>query len=124
MGGTRLPRSAPRRRAPQGSTSGQPPRSTSLQTPRHYQFDGDLVTVQSGPASSPTWLGAGMIVRVEVMYQYNVTAGTGVGGRDTISGPLAQLGAFPGMVIEVTGANEGIYVVVATPRPLALRQRR
>ncbi|MGU1428487.1 host specificity factor TipJ family phage tail protein [Pseudomonas aeruginosa] len=82
-----------------------------------YQFDGDLVTVPVGAGQFPTGWAAGMIVRVEVMYQYNVTAGTGVGGRDTISGPLAQLGAFPGMVIEVTGANEGIYVVNSYTAP-------
>lgn len=96
-------------------TAGIDLRTTSPATPsanaQAYQFDGDLVTVPVGAGALPADWSAGMIVRVEVMYQYTVTAGTGAGGRDTISGPLAQLGAYPGMVIEVTGANEGQYVV-------------
>ena len=76
-----------------------------------YQFNGDLITVPAGAGAFPAGWSIGMILRIEVMYQYMVTAGGGAGGRDVISGPLEQLGAFPGMEIEVVGANFGRYVV-------------
>ncbi|WP_060515147.1 host specificity factor TipJ family phage tail protein [Pseudomonas sp. NBRC 111132] len=96
-------------------TAGIDLRTTVPATPaaaaQAYQFDGDLVAVPEGAGALPDDWAAGMLLRVEVMYPYEVTAGTGVGGRDTITGPLGQLGAFPGMVIEVVGANEGRYIV-------------
>lgn len=76
-----------------------------------YQFNGDLVAVPTGAGAFPVGWSVGMILRIEVMYQYMVTAGGGAGGRDVISGPLEQLGAFPGMQIEVVGANAGRYIV-------------
>lgn len=80
-------------------------------TAQAYQFNGDLVTIPAGAGSFPVGWSIGMILRIEVMYQYVVTAGTGAGGRDVIAGPLEQLGAFPGMQIEVVGANSGRYIV-------------
>lgn len=76
-----------------------------------YQFNNDLVIIPTGAGSFPAGWAIGMVVRIEVMYQYMVTAGGGAGGRDVISGPLEQLGAFPGMQIEVVGANSGRYIV-------------
>lgn len=76
-----------------------------------YQFNGDLISIPTGAGEFPAGWAIGMILRIEVMYQYMVTAGGGAGGRDVISGPLEQLGAFPGMEIEVVGANAGIYLV-------------
>ncbi|MHC5351699.1 host specificity factor TipJ family phage tail protein [Metapseudomonas furukawaii] len=76
-----------------------------------YQFNDDLISVPTGAGQFPASWAAGMIIRIEVEYQYTVTAGNGVGGRDTIAGPLAQLGPFVGMKIEVRGANAGLYVV-------------
>lgn len=76
-----------------------------------YQFNGDLISIPTGAGEFPAGWAIGMILRIEVMYQYMVTAGGGAGGRDVISGPLEQLGAFPGMEIEVTGANAGLYLV-------------
>ncbi|MDF3863453.1 host specificity factor TipJ family phage tail protein [Pseudomonas denitrificans (nom. rej.)] len=86
-------------------------------TAQQYLFSGNQVSVPSGAGSLPTGWAAGMIVRAEAQYQYTVTSGTGVGGRDTISGPLAQLGAFPGMKIEVVGDNAGYYVVNSYTAP-------
>lgn len=80
-------------------------------TAQAYQFNGDLITIPAGAGSFPAGWAIGMIIRIEVLYQYTVTAGGGAGGRDVISGPLAQLGAFPGMQIEVIGANAGLYIV-------------
>ncbi|VVN21510.1 hypothetical protein PS662_04392 [Pseudomonas fluorescens] len=80
-------------------------------TAQAYQFNGDLITIPAGAGSFPAGWAIGMIIRIEVLYQYMVTAGGGAGGRDVISGPLAQLGAFPGMQIEVVGANSGLYIV-------------
>lgn len=76
-----------------------------------YQFNGPLVSIPSGAGAFPTGWAAGMIVRIEAAYQYTVTSGAGVGGRDVVSGPLAQLAPFPGMSIEVVGANQGFYLV-------------
>ena len=80
-------------------------------TAQAFQFNNRLITIPAGAGSFPAGWTIGMIIRIEVLYQYVVTAGSGVGGRDVISGPLAQLGAFPGMQIEVVGANAGRYLV-------------
>lgn len=96
-------------------TAGIDLRTTVPATPaaaaQAYQFAGDLVSVPEGAGALPDDWDAGMLLRVEVLYPYEVTAGTGADGRDTITGPLDQLGAFPGMPIEVVGANEGRYIV-------------
>lgn len=84
---------------------------------QQYLFSGNQVSVPSGAGNFPSGWAAGMIVRVEAQYQYTVTSGTGVGGRDTIAGPLAQLGAFVGMKIEVVGDNAGLYVVNSYTAP-------
>jgi hypothetical protein len=82
-----------------------------------YQFNGVLVSIPSGAGAFPSGWAAGMIVRIDAAYQYTVTSGAGAGGRDVISGPLAQLAPFPGMLIEVSGANQGQYVVNSYTAP-------
>lgn len=86
-------------------------------TAQQYLFAGNQVSVPAGAGSLPAGWAAGMIIRAEAQYQYTITSGTGAGGRDTISGPLAQLGAFPGMKIEVVGDNAGYYVVNSYTAP-------
>lgn len=78
---------------------------------QQYLFAGNIVSIPSGAGSFPTGWAAGMIVHIEALYQYAVTNGSGVGGRDTVSGPLAQVAPFPGMQIEVAGDNAGLYVI-------------
>ncbi|PMV86012.1 MULTISPECIES: host specificity factor TipJ family phage tail protein [unclassified Pseudomonas] len=82
-----------------------------------FQFNNRLITIPTGAGSFPAGWAIGMIIRIEVMYQYTVTAGGGVGGRDLVTGPLEQLGAFPGMQIEVVGANAGRYLVNSYTAP-------
>jgi hypothetical protein len=82
-----------------------------------YQFNGTLVSIPAGAGSFPTGWASGMIVRIDAAYQYTVASGAGVGGRDVVSGPLAQLRPFAGMLIEVSGANQGRYVVNSYTAP-------
>lgn len=86
-------------------------------TAQQYQFNGFLVSVPAGAGQFPDGWDAGMIVRIDAPYQYTVTSGTGAGGRDTITGPLAQLAPFAGMKIEVVGDNAGLYVVSSYTAP-------
>lgn len=74
-----------------------------------YLFDGDTVTVPVGAGEFPTGWASGMIARIEVTYPYTVIDGGA--GRDIIEGDLSQLAPFAGMVIEIVGDNEGMYVV-------------
>lgn len=84
---------------------------------QQYLFAGNLISIPSGAGTFPSGWAAGMIIRVEVPYQYAVTTGSGVGGRDTVTGHLAQIAPFPGMMIEVTGANVGQYMVNSYTAP-------
>lgn len=74
-----------------------------------YLFDGDTVTIPSGAGEFPSGWAAGMIARIEVTYPYTVIDGGA--GRDVIEGDLSQLAPFVGMLIEIVGDNEGMYVV-------------
>lgn len=74
-----------------------------------YQFTGDNISVPSGAGEFPSDWSNGIIVRVLAPYTYTVIDGGA--GRDIIRGPLEMLNPTVGMLIEVAGANAGLYVV-------------
>ncbi|MBD9680031.1 hypothetical protein IB274_25225 [Pseudomonas sp. PDM18] len=74
-----------------------------------FVLDGDTITIPAGAGQFPEGWAAGMIVRIVAPYTYTVTDGGAY--QDIIEGPLAQLGAFDGMNIEIAGANAGLYRV-------------
>lgn len=77
-----------------------------------YQYNSTTLSIPSGAGSFPADWEAGLIINVADPYAYTVTDGTGVGGRDVISGGnVANLGFAPGDVIEIQGENAGIYEV-------------
>lgn len=78
-----------------------------------YQFTANQINIPVGSGSYPAGWAAGMIVRVVAPYLYNVADGTGLGGRDLITGPLSQLAPFVGMQIEIVGSNAGLYTVAS-----------
>lgn len=78
-----------------------------------YQFTANQINIPSGSGAYPAGWAAGMLIRVVAPYLYNVADGTGLGGRDLITGPLAQIAPFVGMQIEIVGANAGLYTVAS-----------
>lgn len=82
---------------------------TRSATASAYQFVGDTISVPAGSGQFPADWSNGIIIRVLSPYTYTVIDG-GV-GRDIIRGPLEMLNPTPGMLIEVSGANDGLYVV-------------
>lgn len=75
-----------------------------------YALAGTSVTIPSGAGSWPDGWAAGMVVRALTPYSWTVTDG-GVGLRDRVSGPWAQIAPFAGMKLEVAGAFSGLFVV-------------
>jgi len=70
-----------------------------------------VITVPEGAGWFPAGWAAGMIARIEVPYSYTFTAPAD-GSATVISGKhLPMLLPFVGMKIEITGANDGEYVV-------------
>lgn len=82
---------------------------TRSATASAYQFINDTVGVPPGSGQFPADWSSGIIIRVLAPYTYTVIDGGA--GRDIIRGPLEMLSAAPGMLIEVAGANAGLYVV-------------
>ncbi|MNJ25982.1 hypothetical protein D3C77_204450 [compost metagenome] len=74
-----------------------------------FQFAGFTVTVPAGAGQFPAGWAAGMIVRIEAAYSYDVIDGGA--GRDIIRGNLDQIAPYVGMPIEIVGANAGNYTV-------------
>ncbi|MPS97513.1 MAG: hypothetical protein E2581_03230 [Pseudomonas sp.] len=74
-----------------------------------YQFVGDTISVPAGSGQFPADWSNGIIIRVLSPYTYTVIDGGA--GRDIIRGPLEMLNPTVGMLIEVAGANAGLYVV-------------
>ncbi|TRZ62243.1 hypothetical protein DZA28_20770 [Pseudomonas alloputida] len=74
-----------------------------------YQFVDDTISVPSGSGQFPADWSSGIIIRVLAPYTYTVIDGGT--GRDIIRGPLEMLNPTAGMLIEVAGANAGLYVV-------------
>jgi hypothetical protein len=83
--------------------------ATPTSSATSYVFSGSTVTVPAGGGSLPDDWESGMLVRIESPRAYTVIDGGA--GRDIISGPLAELGPFAGMSIEIVGDNEGLYTV-------------
>ncbi len=74
-----------------------------------YQFTGNAISIPAGAGTFPEDWSVGIVLRVIAPYLYTVVDGGA--GRDIVRGPLAMLNPFPGMLIEVAGANAGVYVV-------------
>ncbi len=72
---------------------------------------GYTLSIPVGAGYFPVGWAPGLLARVEIGYPCSVADGTGPGGRDVITGPLEQIGLFPGMLIEIAGDNAGVYVV-------------
>lgn len=84
---------------------------TPVPTAQSYQFAGFTITVPAGAGQFPVGWAAGMIVRIEVGYPYDVIDGGAA--RDIIRGNLDQIAPYVGMPIEIVGANAGNYVVAS-----------
>jgi hypothetical protein len=82
---------------------------TRSATASAYQFVGDTISVPAGSGQFPADWSNGIIIRVLSPYTYTVIDGGA--GRDIIRGPLEMLNPTAGMLIEVAGANAGLYVV-------------
>ncbi|WP_217476622.1 host specificity factor TipJ family phage tail protein [Stutzerimonas stutzeri] len=74
-----------------------------------YLFSGNTVTIPSGAGAFPDGWAAGMIVRIVAPESYTVIDGGA--SHDILSGKLAWLAPFPGMVLEMAGSLEGTFVV-------------
>lgn len=75
-----------------------------------YSFLAYSVVIPSGAGAFPAGWASGMIAAINVEYPYTVTDG-GVGVRDIITGNMDQLGFVAGDLIEISGANAGLYIV-------------
>lgn len=73
-----------------------------------YQFDGFVITIPLGGNEFPDWP-ANSIITIELFLNYTVI--DAYSERDIISGDFTTLAPFAGMVIEITGPNEGFYVI-------------
>lgn len=82
---------------------------TRSATASAYQFVGKTISVPAGSGQFPADWSNGIIIRVLSPYTYTVIDGGA--GRDIIRGPLEMLNPTAGMLIEVAGANSGLYVV-------------
>lgn len=74
-------------------------------------FADDTVTIPSGAGTFPADWEDGLLINIAAPYPYSISDGTGTGGRDVISGDIAQLGFTAGELIEIQGANQGLYEV-------------
>lgn len=82
---------------------------TKTATATAFEFNGKTISVPSGLGQFPADWETGLIVRVLAPYSYEVIDGGD--DRDVVRGPLHMLNPVPGLLIEVTGYNAGIYVV-------------
>lgn len=78
-----------------------------------FTFNSDVVGIPTGAGSFPADWVAGTIINVAAPYNYTISDGTGSGGRDVITGPIAQHNFIIGDTIQITGQNQGFYVVHA-----------
>ena len=86
--------------------------STSLTrfvTASVLQFNGFNISIPTGAGSFPTDWTSSLLINVLSPYPYTVIDGGA--GRDIITGDLAMLAPYPGMLIEVNGEHAGNYVV-------------
>lgn len=78
-----------------------------------FTFNSDIVGIPVGAGSFPDDWVAGTLINPAAPYAYTIADGTGSGGRDVITGPIAQHNFVPGDTIQIVGDNEGFYVVHA-----------
>jgi hypothetical protein len=84
---------------------------TRFVTASVMQFSDDTVSIPVGAGTFPSDWEDGLLIQIAAPYPYTVSDGTGAGGRDVISGDIAQLGFVSGDIIEIQGPNQGIYEV-------------
>lgn len=84
---------------------------TRFVTASVLQFNDKTISIPSGAGSFPQDWTSSLIINVLSPYPYTVIDGGA--GRDIITGDLAMLAPYPGMPIDVDGANAGSYVVHA-----------
>ena len=82
---------------------------TRFVTASVLQFNGYNISIPTGAGSFPTDWTSSLLINVLSPYPYTVIDGGE--GRDIITGDLAMLAPYPGMLIEVNGENAGNYVV-------------
>lgn len=82
---------------------------TRFVTASVLQFNGYNISIPTGAGSFPEDWTSSLLINVLSPYPY--TAIDGGAGRDIITGDLAMLAPYPGMLIEVNGENAGNYVV-------------
>lgn len=80
----------------------------SVATANAYIFNGLAITIPDGGGEFPDWP-VESVITIEQFLDYTVIEGWS--DRDIISGNLTSLDPFVGMVIEITGPNEGDYVI-------------
>jgi hypothetical protein len=94
---------------------------TSAATASVFTFNGDVVGIPTGAGTFPSDWAVGTLINAGAPYSYTVADGTGSGGRDVISGPIAQHNFIAGDTIQILGDNAGLYVVHAvTPTTMEL----
>jgi hypothetical protein len=82
---------------------------TRFVTASVLQFNGFNISIPTGAGSFPEDWTSSLLINVLSPYPYTVIDGGE--GRDIITGDLAMLAPYPGMLIEVNGENAGNYVV-------------
>lgn len=82
---------------------------TRFVTASVLQFNGYNISIPTGAGSFPEDWTSSLLINVLSPYPYTVIDGGE--GRDIITGDLAMLAPYPGMLIEVNGENAGNYVV-------------
>lgn len=90
-----------------------------------YQYTNRTLSIPAGAGVFPADWSVGLLINVGDPYAYTVSDGTGIGGRDVISGGnLANLGFIVGEPIEIRGDNPGFYEVFSiTSTELQLNYR-
>ncbi|WP_338660201.1 host specificity factor TipJ family phage tail protein [Pseudomonas bubulae] len=82
---------------------------TRFVTASVLQFNGYSISIPTGSGFFPEDWTSSLLINVLSPYPYTVIDGGE--GRDIITGDLAMLAPYPGMLIEVNGENAGNYVV-------------
>jgi len=86
---------------------------TSSATASVFTFNADVVGIPVGAGMFPTDWVVGTVINAAAPYLYTIADGTGSGGRDVISGPIAQHNFIVGDSIQIVGDNQGFYTVHA-----------
>lgn len=86
---------------------------TNEATASVFTFNSDVIGIPAGAGTFPSDWVAGTLLVIAAPYNYTVSDGTGTGGRDVISGPIAQHNFIVGDTIQIAGQNAGNYEVSA-----------